>query len=83
MMEAPRRKGCVACGQPVDQNTTNWCDECWPTVCVCPLPDPDGVGECRNCQMAYRPVLMELRDQWIAYLDSKGVKRGFVRTSTG
>lgn len=52
-------------------------------VCVCPHPQPDGMGECRNCRMGYTPGLMECRDQWIAYLDSKGVKRGFVRTSTG
>lgn len=69
---------CIACGEPSYVNLSSWCETCFPPVCVCPIPDPDGGGQCRNCLMAYRPTLMELRDQWIAYLDSKGVKRGFV-----
>lgn len=74
-MEAPRHR-CVVCGAKTESNLTRFCGTCHPPVCVCPTPDPDGVGECRQCLMGHTPGLMETRAAYIEYLDRKGVERG-------
>lgn len=49
----PEGRRCLACGRGMRQGDNAACHPgCTPLVCVCPVPDDDGL-ECRTCR---RPV---------------------------
>lgn len=68
-------KGCAVCHEAVGtKNGRRFCDNHAPPVCCCARPDPDAIGECRSCHLAYRTRLLELRAEWIAFYASHGLK---------